>query len=231
MTHSKPIVGYYRVSTAKQAVSGLGLEAQHKALRDYSRMSGGRVLRSYTEQESGKNADRPELRKAIAHARRSNATLVIGKLDRLSRNAAFLMALQDAGVDFAACDNPHANKLTIRILAVVAQDETERISQRTKEALSAYKARGGLLGASLPECRNLTPAARRKGQKAASETHKRQADEAYTDLIPTMLEWREEGWTQQEIADELNDQGHTTRRGKPWSQVQVARVLRRAGSK
>lgn len=225
----KPIVGYYRVSTKQQAASGLGLEAQQKALGEYSRTSGGQVLRSYTEQESGKNAERPELAKAIADARRSNATLVITKLDRLSRNAAFLMQLQDAGVDFCCVDNPNASQLTIRILAVIAQDEAERISQRTKDALAAYKARGGLLGAALPQCRNLTPEARRRGAEAASRAHKRLADNAYTDLIPMMVEWRAEGWTQQRIADELNQQGHTTRRGKSWSQVQVMRVLRRAG--
>lgn len=231
MTRNKPIIGYYRVSTKGQEASGLGLEAQHKALRDYSRMSGGKVLRSYTETESGKNADRRELAKAIAHAKRSNATLVISKLDRLSRNAAFLMTLQDSGVDFCCIDNPHANRLTIRILAVVAQDEAERISQRTRDALAALKARGGLLGASLPQCRNLTDEDRRRGVEAAAATHRRLADEAYADLIQDMVSWREQGWSQQAIADELNDEGHTTRRGKPWNQVQVARVLHRAGSR
>ena len=229
MTPNKPLVPYYRVSTSKQASSGLGIEAQHKAVRDFSRLSGGKVLKSYTETESGKNTERVELAKAIAHARRSGATLVVAKMDRLSRNAAFLLQLQDSGVDFVACDNPHANKLTVGILALVAQDEAERISQRTKDALQAYKARGGLLGASLPQCRNLTEEARQRGVEAASESHRRQADEAYADLVESMLEWRSEGWSQQAIADELNSEGHTTRRGKPWSQVQVGRVLKRAG--
>ena len=228
MTKQKPIVGYLRVSTRKQRQSGLGLEAQQEALRNYAAVSGGRVLATYTETESGKRDDnRPELHKAIAHARRSGAVLVIAKLDRLSRNAAFLFALQDAGVDFECCDQPNANKLTIRILAVFAQDERERISQRTKDALAAYKRRGGLLGASRPECRNLTKAARKRGQKAASEAHRRLTDDAYADLLPTMIEWRKSGWTQQEIANELNELGHTTRRGCPWSQVQVGRVLAR----
>ncbi len=229
MTPNKPLVPYYRVSTNKQAASGLGIEAQHKAVRDFSRLSGGRVLKSYTETESGKNTERVELAKAIAHARRSGATLVVAKMDRLSRNAAFLLQLQDSGVDFVACDNPHANKLTVGILALVAQDEAERISQRTKDALAAYKARGGLLGGSLEQCRNLTTEARQRGVEAASETHRRQADEAYADLVPLMLEWRETGWSQQAIADELNEQGHTTRRGCEWSQVQVGRVLQRVG--
>ncbi len=231
MTPNKPLVPYYRVSTNKQAASGLGIEAQHKDVRDYSRLSGGRVLKSYTETESGKNTERVELAKAIAHARRSGATLVVAKMDRLSRNAAFLLQLQDAGVDFVACDNPHANKLTVGILALVAQDEAERISQRTKDALQAYKARGGLLGGSLPQCRNLTEEARQRGVEAASESHRRQADEAYADLIEGMLEWREAGWSQRGIADELNSEGHTTRRGKQWTQVQVMRVLQRAGSR
>jgi len=227
-TEAKPIIGYYRVSTDKQGKSGLGLEAQQKALRDYSRLAGGKVLKSYTEIESGKETDRTELRKALAHAKRSRATLVIAKLDRLSRNATFLFQLQDSGVDFVCCDNPHANKLTIRILAVIAEDERERIGLRTKEALAAYKARGGKLGGELPQCRNLTPEARQRGAIAAGESHKQRADEAYEDIYPMMLDLREKGYTLQEIAGELNQQGHTTRRGKAWNHVQVMRVLKRA---
>ena len=133
------VVAYYRVSTAKQGASGLGLDAQRAAVAAWT-AAGAAVLAGYTEVESGKRADRPELGKALAHAKRSRATLVIAKLDRLSRNVHFLSGLMESGVDFIACDNPHANKLTIHILAAVAEDEAKRISERTRAALAAYKA-------------------------------------------------------------------------------------------
>ena len=133
------VVAYYRVSTAKQGASGLGLDAQRAAVATWTAANGAAVLAGYTEVESGKRADRPELRKALAHAKRSRATMVIAKLDRLSRNVHFLSGLMESGVDFIACDNPHANKLTIHILAAVAEDEAKRISERTRAALAAYK--------------------------------------------------------------------------------------------
>ena len=150
------LVPYYRVSTAKQARSGLGLEGQDATVQRFAEAHGATILKSYVEVETGKRSDRPELAKAVAHARRSKATLVIAKLDRLARNVHFLSGLMEAGVKFLACDQPSANELTIHILAAVAQDEAKRISERTKAALEAYKARGGKLGASRPECRNLT---------------------------------------------------------------------------
>ncbi len=139
------LVAYYRVSTKQQGQSGLGLEAQEIAVRDYAKGTGAAILAKYTEIESGKLADRPQLAKAVAHARRAKAKLVIAKLDRLARNVAFLSALMDSGVEFVACDNPHANRLTIHILAAVAEDEARRISERTKAALAAAKARGAKL--------------------------------------------------------------------------------------
>jgi len=247
----KNIIAYYRVSTKQQGDSGLGLEAQEKAINDFQRSRGGRVLASYTEVETGKNSKRPELGKAIAHARRSNALLVVAKLDRLARNVAFTAALMDSGLDFVCCDNPHASRLTIHILAAVAEHEARMISQRTKDALAAYKAgnrvskrirdlypdgvpaeiveaTAGKLGAALTQCRNLSDEARVKGQHAAKEANHAKADAAYADLLPTLLEWKVAGLTQQAIADRLNEQGHTTRRGNGWSQVQVMRVLQRA---
>src|SRR6516165_11913299 len=136
------LVGYLRVSTKGQGESGLGLEAQQAAIERYARQHGAKIAALYTEVESGKLADRPELAKALAHARRSKSTLVVAKLDRLARNVAFLSALMQSRADFVCCDNPHANKLTIHILAAVAEDEAERISARTKAALQAAKARG-----------------------------------------------------------------------------------------
>ena len=225
MVKTQSLIGYIRVSTKRQGRSGLGLEAQLAALDDYRRECGGRVLCTYKEIETGKTADRPELAKAIAHARRSGGTLVVAKLDRLARNAGFLLTLQASGLPMAFLDLPGANEFTVGVMALVAQHEAKMISDRTKAALAAYKRRGGLLGASRPECRNLTKAARARGRQAASQVIAERARQAYADLLPAMREWRQLGLTQQAIADKLNEQGQTTRRGNPWSQTQVLRVL------
>lgn len=125
-------VAYYRVSTDRQGKSGLGLEAQQKAVEDYLNGGSWRLVASFTEVESGRNNGRPELTKALAACRVHNATLVIAKLDRLSRNARFLLELQEAGVRFVAVDMPHADNFTVGVLALVAQKEAEMISQRTR---------------------------------------------------------------------------------------------------
>lgn len=160
---SGKIVGYVSVATKGQAASGLGIESQQAAIDAYAAHSAGKVIAAYTEVESGRKNDRPQLARALAHARRSKATLVVAKLDRLGRSVAFLSALLEADVEFVACDNPAANKLTLHILAAVAQAEAEAISARTNAALGAYKARGGKLGGARRECRNLTPEARQRG--------------------------------------------------------------------
>ena len=129
---AKLIVGYVRVSTAGQGALGLGLEAQQAAIDGYAAQHGASVSRLYVEVESGRKVDRAELAKALVHAKRSRATLVVAKLDRLGRNVAFLSALMEAKVDFVAVDNPAANKLTLHILAAVAEAEAEAISARTK---------------------------------------------------------------------------------------------------
>src|SRR5260370_32291426 len=139
---SAKFISYYRVSTARQGRSGLGLEAQQHDAKQLIESSNGREIKSYTDVETGKIADRPQLREALVHARRSGATLVIAKLDRLSRNVAFLSALMDSGVPFICCDNPHAPRLTLHILAAIAEHEAKMISQRTKDALAAAKRRG-----------------------------------------------------------------------------------------
>lgn len=223
-------VGYLRVSTKGQGESGLGIEAQKAAIEAHAKQTGTRIVAFYTEVESGKLADRPELAKALAHAKRSKATLAVAKLDRLARNVEFLARVMNAGTDFVACDYPAANRLTLHIMAAVAENEAKAISERTKAALAAYKARGGKLGAALPQCRNLTAEAVAKGRERSAEARALAAAEAYADLAPTMQQWRAEGLTLQAIAGRLNAEGHTTRRGKPWNAVQVVRVLERTQS-
>ena len=219
------IIAYYRVSTEKQGQSGLGLEGQQAAVDTFANSNGGEVLTSYIEIETatGKR-ERPELAKAIVHCRREGATLVIAKLDRLARNVFFVSGLMESGVEFVCCDNPTANKLTIHILAAVAEDEGRRISERTKAALAAYKARGGVLGATRPECQNLTDEARSKGTEAMRE----KTCKAHSELLPIIVELRQSGATLQAIADRLNADGHLTIRGKAWTAVAVMRVLNRA---
>ena len=226
------IIAYYRVSTAKQGRSGLGMEGQQAAVDAFVTRRGCEVLATYTEVESGKLADRPQLTKALAHAKRSKATLVVAKLDRLARNVVFLGSLMESGVDFIAIDLEHANRLTLHILSAVAEGEARAISERTKAALQAKKARGAKLGSARPGHWDGHEAARLegsiKGAAAAATAHRAAADEAYADLLPTIQQLRGDGQTLQQIADTLNGEGHTTRRGKPWNNVQVMRVLGRA---
>ena len=225
------VIGYYRVSTARQGRSGLGLEGQESAVRAYAAERGCDLIASYTEVETGTRdtlVNRPELLKALAHAKRSKAILVIAKLDRLARSVYVTAELHRSGVEFVATDNPVANKLTIQILAAVAEDEARRISERTKAALAAYKARGGRLGASRPESRNLTMTARKKGSLAASKVIRQRAVDSYSDLAPRIAELRKTGKSLRQIADAINDDGHTTRRGRPWNPMQVQRVLARS---
>jgi DNA invertase Pin-like site-specific DNA recombinase len=144
--HQGKFIAYFRVSTDKQGKSGLGLEAQRKAVLDYLNGGSWELVQEFVEVESGKHSDRQQLAAALAACKKHRAKLVIAKLDRLSRNLAFIAALMESGVEFVAVDNPHANKLTIHILAAVAQHEREMISERTKAALAAAKARGQRLG-------------------------------------------------------------------------------------
>jgi DNA invertase Pin-like site-specific DNA recombinase len=225
----KEIIAYARVSTVKQGQSGLGLEAQKAAVEAYAASVGARIAALYVEVESGKVAERPELRKALAHARRNKAVLCVAKLDRLSRNLAFLAAVMDSGCEFAAADMPAANRFMLHVMAAVAEHEAKAISDRTKAALQATKARGTLLGSARPghwigrERARLEGA--RIGAKASAEVRSKAAVDAYTDLVPAMKAYKAEGLSLREIAARLNADGHTTRRGKLWSPVQVARVL------
>lgn len=141
---TKEYIAYYRVSTDRQGKSGLGLEAQQKAVSDFLRDR--QIIASYTETESGKKNNRPELQKALSDCKKQKAILIIAKLDRLGRNVAFISSLMESKVEFIAVDNPHANKLMLHMLAAFAEHEREQISKRTKEALAAAKRRGVELG-------------------------------------------------------------------------------------
>ncbi len=225
------IIPYYRVSTRKQGRSGLGLEAQQAEVWSFAAQNGGDILAEYTEVETGKRADRPELTKAIAHAKLSGATLVIAKLDRLARNVHFTAGLMNSGVDFVACDNPNANRLTIHILAAVAEDEAHRISARTKAALKAAKARGVRLGSARSDHWQDREHLRAKGQakatQVAAENRSKRAREAYDFLMPAIRQRRVSGESFQQIAEWLNEQGHRTTAKKPFTRAAVRRVLLR----
>lgn len=149
-------VSYLRVSTASQGQSGLGLEAQEAAVQSFLATHGGTLAASFVEVESGRKSERRRLHEAFAACRLHRAVLLVAKLDRLSRDAAFLLGLESARVDFVCCDNPHATRLTINVLAVVADEEARTISLRTKAALAAARARGTILGR--PENLNINPA-------------------------------------------------------------------------
>ena len=127
----KTLIAYYRVSTDKQGKSGLGLEAQRKQVSDYVLSIGGELVGEFLEVESGKKSNRQELQKALKACKKSKATLIVAKLDRLSRTVSMIAGLMDSGAEFVACDNPHANKFTLHILAAVAEYEREMISQKT----------------------------------------------------------------------------------------------------
>ena len=211
-------VAYYRVSTKRQGESGLGLEAQRQAVVDY--LNGGRweLLAEYTDVESGGDDRRPELSRAIEHAKKMKATLVIAKLDRLSRKVSFVANLMDSGVRFIAVDNPSANELTINILAAVAQEERRLISQRTKAALVAAKKRGVRLGnPKLDEAREAAVEARVEG-----------ADRFAANVMPVIRQVQAAGCVGlREIASALNARGVQTRRGSSWTAVAVSRVIAR----
>ena len=222
-------ITYRRVSTTKQGTSGLGLEAQTEAAARYVATTGGKIIADYTEIESGTRSDRPELFRALAHAKRSKAVLVVAKIDRLSRNVAFLAALMESSVEFIACDMPFANRLTIHVLAAVAENEAAATSARTKAALAALKARGVKLGSARAGHWEGREAARLAGLEKARERSitKRVADrgEAYRDLLPFVTEQHKAGRSLRTIAAALNAEGHTTRQGKLWGPVQVSRLL------
>jgi DNA invertase Pin-like site-specific DNA recombinase len=216
---ARRFIAYYRVSTDRQGRSGLGLEAQQKAVRDYLNGGAWELLGEFVEVESGKTADRPELARALDACRRHRAKLVIAKLDRLSRNLAFIATMMESGVEFVAVDNPHASKLTLHILAAVAEHEREAISERTKAALAAAKARGTRLGTpdTAGAVKRMRAALRAKTARFAAN------------VLPIIREVQASGHTSHNaIAGQLNARNVATARGGQWTHVQVRQILERA---
>ncbi|MGD9879968.1 MAG: recombinase family protein, partial [Reyranella sp.] len=211
-------VAYYRVSTVRQGRSGLGLEAQRRAVTDY--LDGGRwkLCAEFTEIESGKRSDRPELEKAKAACRLHRATLVIAKLDRLARNVKFIVNLMDSGVDFVAVDMPAANKFTVHIMAAMAEHEAEAISARTRAALVAAKARGVQLGGD----RGNLPAVAHEGARASIRVRQQRSMDRARDLVVVVEELRTRGFTSlRQIAAGLNEREIAAPRGGIWQVGQV----------
>jgi len=213
-------VSYFRVSTARQGRSGLGLEAQREAVASYLNGGNWAVHANFVEVESGRKSDRPELAKAMDLCRLTGATLVIAKLDRLARDAHFLLGLQKAGVDFIACDMPTANRLTIGIMALVAEEEARAISARTKAALAAAKVRGTKLGGW------------RGGPKVdgtlGAQAVRKSADAFAAGVAPMLRQMQGEGLSLRQMAVRLADKGIKTPRGGAWTAAAVRNALARA---
>jgi DNA invertase Pin-like site-specific DNA recombinase len=197
----RKFVVYYRIDHVP-------LSDQVRCVEEHARRQGGQVVRDYRDEEPDGRAGRPGLKKAIAAAKRHGAALIVATLDQLERDVDFLKTLERSGLDFFACDLPEANSATVHALRAVAEYEQRR----------AARARG----------RNLDPAARARGARRAGEVLRSQAEAAYRELAPRIAELRAAGFTLQEIANQLNAEGHRTRRGQEWQPVQVSRVLKRS---
>ena len=211
-------VAYYRVSTTKQGINGLGMDAQRNAVRNYLNGGNWNLLAEFAEVETGKRSDRQELAKAIALCRKEEATLLIAKLDRLARNAAFLLNLRDNGVDFIATDMPHADKFTVGIMALVAEKERDMISQRTRDGLAAAKRRGIKLG-------NPCPA---QALKVAQTANLARADAYAKSLLPVIQEIRAAHVTTlRKIAHCLNARGFKTPNNRAFKAQSVKNLLDR----
>jgi DNA invertase Pin-like site-specific DNA recombinase len=251
----RKVVRYRRVSTVKQGISGLGQESQDAMMDAYCRDNRSIVIATFDEIETAKKDEmknRPELVKAIAQAKRAKAVLLIAKFDRLSRSVYVTSLLLKENVEFIACDNPHASKMNIQMMAVMAEYEAKMISDRTKAALQEYK-RGkhvskrirllypdgvppdvvettaGKLGGSLPQCCTLTPESRARGVRRSAESRRAAAIAAVEDLAPRMMTmWRDEKLSLRSIANRLNDERQRTRTDSQWSAMAVKRVLDRA---
>lgn len=220
---SSPAIAYYRVSTARQGQSGLGLDAQRQTVQTFAASTHRRLIAERVEVESGTKAARPMLADAMRLCRLHRATLLIAKLDRLARNVAFTSQLLESGIDFVACDFPQANRFTIHILAAMAEHETVMVSARTREALAAAKARGVQLGGDRAgNFASIAPAGRAAGTAAILAKSKARA----LDVLPIIEDVQAGGAsTLRAIAEVLNARGIPAAEGGRWSATQVQRVM------
>jgi len=217
-------ISYLRVSTGKQGKSGLGLEAQRQAIETYLNGDNWEHLKEFIEVESGKNNERPKLKEALEACKRTGSTLLIAKLDRLSRNVAFIANLMESGVEFVACDFPTANRLTIHILAAMAEYEREMISKRTREALKSAKVRGVQLGCP----KNFTKQAAQNGRKLGTEKRIQKANEHAKRFRGIIEGYQAEGMSLNAIAKKLSDDKELTPRGLTnWTPTTVRNILLR----
>lgn len=208
-------ISYLRVSTDRQGVSGLGIEAQREAVQRYVACVGGNLLAEHVEVETGRSATRPILLKSISQCRRDRAVLLIARLDRLARSVSFIASLIDSGVEFVAVDNPAANKPMLQMLAVFGEYERDQIAARTKAALAAAKARGVVLGAN---------------GKVLAAAHRAEADRfAETLRGPVQSAFAKGAKTLKDLARHLNDAGLTTSEGSRWSPQSAHRIVHRLG--
>lgn len=206
-------VTYCRVSTGRQQQSGLGIEAQQEAVYRYAAHTDSTIIAAYVETESGAKSDRPQLTKALAHCRRAKATLLIARLDRLSRSLSFVAQLLDANVEIRCADMPEANRLLLQMLAVFGEHERQMIRERTRAALAAAKARGTILGAN---------------GKALAMRNRAEADAHAEGLRPAIIQARAAGCVSlPQIAQYLTEHGHKTAAGGQWYPMSVKRVLDR----
>lgn len=209
----KKYVAYFRVSTDRQGVSGLGLQAQKEAVKNYLKIHGGTLEIDFTEIESGKKNQREQLNKAIAYCRKHKTTLLIAKLDRLSRNVHFITGLMESKINFVAADNPHANELMIHLLAAFAQHERQMISERTTSALRAAKARGVKLGTY---------------GKTLAKKNIEQANEYASVLAPIITDIKSQGVKSiRGICNELNKRGIRTSRNNEFYPTTTHQLLKR----
>lgn len=215
-------VAYYRVSTKRQGQSGLGLEAQRKMVNDFVTVNGGEMVAEYTEVESGKRDDRPQLGEAIKHAARIGGRILVGKLDRLSRDLHFITSLQKSRVDFVVSDMPGCDSFSIHIYGALAQREREMISARTKAGLAVAKAKGVKLGTN-----NLNPALAKEASDKGVATIKQNAADFAAKVQPTIKGLMAQGMSYRAVAAELDKLGVQTARGGKWTARAVINALRR----
>jgi DNA invertase Pin-like site-specific DNA recombinase len=220
------IVAYYRVSTKKQITS---FDVQRETIEQFAGAHNANLIASYREVESGRKRNRPQLLKALEHAKYSGAKLVVAKLDRLARDVNFMSSLMEAGVDFAICDFPEATPLLIHLLAAIAEYEAKLIRDRTRDALRQRKRDGILLGSHRPEHwklredRRLAGAA--KGNQRSAAVRSARANERLQFFRAKIVELQQNGKSYEEIAYELNSQSFTTPRGKRFTKSTISKIL------